>query len=116
MLAADPFQLGTHPSPRGSLAITVDPQERELRALRRALPWSRRNVLEIGCGDGRLTLRLASLGARVTAIDPDASQVRRARKALAGRIRHRVVYRVGSAQRLPYRAREFDTVVFAWAL
>lgn len=98
------------------MAITVDPQERELRALRRVSSWRQRNVLEIGCGDGRLTRRLASLGARVAAIDPDASRVRRARKALAGRNHGRIVYRAGSAERLPYRAREFDTVVFAWAL
>jgi ubiquinone/menaquinone biosynthesis C-methylase UbiE len=98
------------------MAITIDPQERELRALERSAQWRRRRVLEIGCGDGRLTLRLASLGARVSAIDPDASRVRAARAALSRRDARRIVYRVGSAERLPYRAREFDAVVFAWAL
>jgi ubiquinone/menaquinone biosynthesis C-methylase UbiE len=98
------------------MAIAIDPQERELRALERMARWNGRRVLEIGCGDGRLTLRLVSLGARVSAIDPDASQVRRARALLTRRHAQRIVYRVGRAEGLPYRAREFDTVVFAWAL
>jgi len=98
------------------MAITVDPQERELRALERVGRWRGRRILEIGCGDGRLTLRLARLGARVLAIDPDAGQVRAARAALPRRYAARIQYRVGSGERLPYHAREFDAVVFAWAL
>jgi 2-polyprenyl-6-hydroxyphenyl methylase/3-demethylubiquinone-9 3-methyltransferase len=98
------------------MAITVDPQERELRALARLVSWRGRRVLEVGCGDGRLTLRLAGLGARVTAIDPDASEVRKARAALGRRDAQRITYRVGRAERLAYRAHEFDAVVFAWAL
>lgn len=98
------------------MATTIDPQMRELRALGRLAHWQGRRVLEIGSGDGRLTLRLASLGARVSAIDPDAARIRRARAELPRRYAGRITYRVGSAERLPYHAREFDTVVFAWAL
>ena len=98
------------------MAIVIDPQERELRALNRAAQWRRRRVLEIGCGDGRLTQRLARLGAQICALDPDARKVRSARAALTQRRARQITYRVGSAVRLPYRAREFDCVVFAWAL
>ena len=98
------------------MPIVIDPQERELRALGRVARWKTRRVLEIGCGDGRLTLRLASLGARVTAIDPGAANLRKARAALTRRDARRITYRLGQAERLPYRAREFDIVVFAWSL
>jgi ubiquinone/menaquinone biosynthesis C-methylase UbiE len=98
------------------MSIAVDPQQRELRALARAVRWRGRRVLEIGCGDGRLTLRLASLGARISAIDPNAAAIRSARRRLPRRDASRVRYRVAQAERLPYRACEFDTVVFAWAL
>jgi ubiquinone/menaquinone biosynthesis C-methylase UbiE len=98
------------------MAIVIDPQERELRALERVAQWNGRRVLEIGCGDGRLTLRLARLGAHIRALDPDAAKVRSARSSLPRRYRGRIEYRVGRAERLPYRAREFECVVFAWAL
>lgn len=98
------------------MPIAIDPQERELRALERAIRWQDRQVLEIGCGDGRLTWRLARLGARISALDPDAARVRLARASLARRDSRRIAFRVGRAERLPYRAKEFDAVVFAWAL
>ena len=111
-----PASSSTFDDSEAKLAITVDPQERELRALDRIARWSGKHVLEIGCGGGRLTSRLASLGARVSAIDPDPTQVRRARAALAPRQAQRIGYRVGRAEKLPYGAREFDIVVFAWSL
>jgi 2-polyprenyl-3-methyl-5-hydroxy-6-metoxy-1,4-benzoquinol methylase len=98
------------------MAITIDPQEREVRVFERLARLHGKRVLEIGCGDGRLTRRLASLGARVSAIDPDAGQVRLARASLTRSLSRRIEYRVGRAERLLYHAREFDAVVFSWAL
>ena len=98
------------------MAITIDPQGRELRALERVTRWRGLRVLEIGCGDGRLTLRLAQLGAAtIRALDPDAKRIRAARAAIPRRHSRRIEYRIGHAERLPYRANEFDCVVFAWA-
>ncbi|HEX5043786.1 MAG TPA: class I SAM-dependent methyltransferase [Candidatus Polarisedimenticolaceae bacterium] len=96
--------------------LKVDPRGNELRALARAGSWRGRRVLEIGCGDGRLTLRLAGLGAKVEAIDPDVQLVRAARQALPARFSTRVRYRVGSVNPLPFRDRTFERVVFAWSL
>ena len=98
------------------MAIRVDPEAREVAALRAAAEWSRAEVLEIGCGDGRLSLRLASLGAQVTAIDPEPSLVRKARKSLPKRLDGRVRYSVGSSGKLRFPSRWFDIVVFSWSL
>lgn len=98
------------------MPIAIDPQERELRALDRIARWKQQRVLEIGCGDGRLSLRLASLGARVSALDPSPANLRKARASLTRQNARRITFRLGQAERLPYRAREFDVVVFAWSL
>lgn len=98
------------------MTLRVDPERNEIAALRRAAAWRGRRVLEIGCGDGRLTARLASLGASVHAIDPDAAEVRAARRNLPKRLAPRVRFRVGSAVSLEHRAETFDVVVYAWAL
>jgi 2-polyprenyl-3-methyl-5-hydroxy-6-metoxy-1,4-benzoquinol methylase len=99
------------------MALVIDPAGSELRALRRAATWQGAQVLEVGCGDGRLSRRLVQLGAaRVDAIDPDPALVRAARRQLPPRFRDRVKFRVGHAERLAHASGKFDRVVFAWVL
>ena len=98
------------------MPIRIDPEKVELSALRSAAPWRGARVLEIGCGDGRLTRRLARLGAQVIAIDPDRAAIRSARKTLPKSYARRVRYAVGTAGRLKFPARSFDIVIFAWSL
>jgi ubiquinone/menaquinone biosynthesis C-methylase UbiE len=98
------------------MSVTIDPEGKEIAALRQVAKWRGARVLEIGCGDGRLTLRLAQLGARVVALDPNRARVRQARRTLPARFAERVRYHVGSAQRLQHPAAAFDLVVFAWSL
>jgi 2-polyprenyl-3-methyl-5-hydroxy-6-metoxy-1,4-benzoquinol methylase len=98
------------------MTYVVDPERKEVTALARIAPWRGRRVIELGCGDGRLTLRLAALGARVLAIDPDAECIRAARLSLPERFADRVRYRVGRAGRLSAPAESYDLAVFSWAL
>jgi len=98
------------------MRVRIDPQQNEVRALRRATDWRFKRVLEIGCGDGRLTLRLARLGARVLAIDPDKKLIREARESLPKHLAGRVRYRVGKAEELRLADQSFDVVVFSWSL
>jgi len=99
------------------VALVMDPAGDEIQALKKAASWRGRNVLEVGCGDGRLTLRLAGLGAlSILAIDPDAALVREARKTLPERYRGRIRYQVGSVERLRRRRDQFDIAVLSWSL
>jgi len=102
------------------MTIRMDPQQNEVRALRAAANWRGVRVLEIGCGDGRLTLRLARLGATVEAIDPDAASIRLARRALRTqlplRLARQVRCRVGQGEHLDFPDESFDRVLFAWSL
>jgi 2-polyprenyl-3-methyl-5-hydroxy-6-metoxy-1,4-benzoquinol methylase len=93
----------------------MDPEGNELRALRSVADWRGKKVLEIGCGDGRLTRRLASLGAQITAIDPDRALVRKARNSIPVRWAASIRYSVGKAERLRFPRHSFDVVVFAWS-
>ena len=49
------------------MMIRVDPENNEPRALFDLADFNGRSVLEIGCGDGRLTWRYADNVAHVTA-------------------------------------------------
>jgi 2-polyprenyl-3-methyl-5-hydroxy-6-metoxy-1,4-benzoquinol methylase len=95
--------------------LRIDPEQREVRALERVAEWRGRHVLEVGCGEGRLSLRLARLGAVVYGIDPDPARIRGARRRLR-RFARRARFRVGRAERLAHAAGSFDLVVLSWAL
>jgi len=52
--------------------MRLDPEGHETAALDQLLPDLRgRRVLEVGCGEGRLTCRYADRAGSVLAIDPD---------------------------------------------
>lgn len=99
------------------MTIRIDPEENEIRALRKSgVHWKNKRVLEIGCGDGRLTVRLARLGANIQAIDPNAQAIRAARSNKPARFADRIRYSVGNARQLKSKSESFDIVVFAWSL
>ena len=98
------------------MTLRIDPEKNEVRALKEMADWRGKRVLEIGCGNGRLTKRLARLGAQVDALDPDKKLIATARKELPGRYSDRIRFKVGSAENLKYPKQTFEIVVFAWAL
>jgi len=69
-------------------------------------------VLEIGCGAGHLTMRLAERGLRVNAVDASQAMVdvTSQRMAQAG-LAERVTVRTADVHALPFEAGSFDLVV-----
>ena len=99
------------------MVIRVDPERSELRALKEVGTWRDKKVLEVGCGDGRLTLRLATLRPKlIHAIDPNPDRIRLARKNLPSELSKEIRYKVGSAGKMKYLSKSFDIVVFSWVL
>jgi 2-polyprenyl-3-methyl-5-hydroxy-6-metoxy-1,4-benzoquinol methylase len=98
------------------MALRIDPDKNEVHALKAMTNWRNKRVIEIGCGNGRLTRRLANLGAQMEAIDPDRKLIATAKKDLPVRLSDRMRFRVGSALDLKYPKQTFDIVVFSWVL
>lgn len=94
----------------------MDPEVTELATLDRLISLSGKRVLEIGCGDGRLTSSLAERARHVVAIDPDRRAIGRARRAVPRRLNHRVRFEVGQAESHELPAEGFDVALFSWAL
>ena len=95
---------------------TLDPEGAHLAALRRLADFAGKTVLELGCGDGRLTVGIAPDAARVLAFHPDAEAVERARRALPAADRDRVEYRVASGTAVDVEPGSFDLALFSWSL
>jgi predicted RNA methylase len=94
----------------------LDPEGAHLAALRRLGDFRGRRVLELGCGDGRLTIGIAPDAASVLAFDPDAEAVERARQSLPAELAERVSYLVASGKEIELEPLSFDLVVFSWSL
>jgi ubiquinone/menaquinone biosynthesis C-methylase UbiE len=73
-------------------------------------------VLELGCGDGRLTYRYAHAATSVLAIDPDAERIALARDALPPSLRESVTFAVQSADEVDAPRASFELALFSWSL
>jgi 16S rRNA A1518/A1519 N6-dimethyltransferase RsmA/KsgA/DIM1 with predicted DNA glycosylase/AP lyase activity len=92
--------------------IVEDPEEHERAALDALGPsFAACRVLEIGCGDGRLTRRFAAVASSVIAIDPDADAIGELRSALP-----RVDARAVGIADLHLPDASVDIVLFSWSL
>lgn len=100
----------------GCASIYRPADDLELRALRAGARLDGATVLEIGCGDGRLTFLLARTAAQVVAIDPDAEAIRLARRRAREDDLANVRFRIAPAQRPGVGRERFDTAIFSWSL
>jgi ubiquinone/menaquinone biosynthesis C-methylase UbiE len=94
----------------------LDPEGAHLAALQRLGDFRDRRVLELGCGDGRQTLGIATEAASVFAFDPDAEAVGKAQRLLPNELAQRVTYKVATGKEIELEPVSFDLVVFSWSL
>src|SRR5215210_6531581 len=98
------------------MAWTADPEGAETAALARVAPMDGLRVLELGCGDGRLTFRYADAAASVLAVDPDADEIASARAALPKWLAGTVSFAVSGAAEVEAPPASFDLALFSWSL
>jgi 2-polyprenyl-3-methyl-5-hydroxy-6-metoxy-1,4-benzoquinol methylase len=103
------------------MTISFDLEENEIKTLAEfAGNLSGKRVLEIGCGDGRLTWRYASQAAQVVAIDSNPEKIERARQSLPSGLSERVSFHAFGLEEYvvqpPPQANKFDLVLLSWSL
>src|SRR5712691_9832902 len=97
------------------MSCIKDPEGAEIRALAQVVDFTGRRVLEVGCGDGRLTWLYARDAESVLGIDPEEEPIEAARKATPPELRDRVRFEVGNAEDLS-RTAVFDVAFLSWSL
>jgi len=98
------------------MTVQRDPEERELRHLHAFADFAGARVLEVGCGEGRLTWRYAAAPTRVVGIDPDPQRLGVARSDCPLALRANVTFALAKAEALPFPRETFDLAVLAWSL
>ena len=94
----------------------TDAEGVQLAAIRRLADFGERRVLEIGCGDGRLTPDIAREARSVLAIDPDEGSIVAARATLPSALADIVTFRVAAAADVEIPRCSIDLVFFSWSL
>lgn len=100
------------------MTVREDPEHNETRALFELADFNRKQVLEIGSGNGRLTWRFADRAAQVTAIEPWSPGVAQAKQQLPAELKGRVGFlNLGLEDfAATAAASSFDLVLLSWSL
>jgi 2-polyprenyl-3-methyl-5-hydroxy-6-metoxy-1,4-benzoquinol methylase len=97
--------------------VIVDPERHEIDLLLEVAPaLFGAHVLEVGCGDGRLTRRYADRASQVLAIDSDRERVAAARSGVSGPGTRHVTFLASPVTDLDPRSGPFDVVIMSWSL
>ena len=97
------------------MSLFKDPEGNETKYLRRFAEIRGKTVLEVGCGDGRLTWRYANEARRVAAIDLDRADLRVAVIERPADLESRAAFLQADSIRLPFASNRFDLAIFAWS-
>ena len=89
-------------------------QAEQLRSMRPMAPGG--DVLEIGCGEGRLTWQYAQGTRKTVGIDPDLDALRIANVDRPVDLKEKACFARADSQHLPFPKERFDLAVLAWSL
>jgi len=99
------------------MALVIDPAKVEIRMLKEAVDWQDKHILEVGCGEGRLTQRILGMGPRrIMAIDTNAERIAKAKRNLPAPLKRMVTYRAVQADETQHPPSTYDIVLFSWVL
>lgn len=99
--------------------VRSDPEENETHALLTLIgSLNAERVLEIGCGDGRLTWRYAEATGPITAIDPDPERIQQALNTCPASLREQVKFHNLNLEQYTAQVQSapFDLAILAWSL
>jgi ubiquinone/menaquinone biosynthesis C-methylase UbiE len=93
-----------------------DPDNVQLQSLLKACNLRGSRALEVGCGNGIFTLKLADYAKQIVAIDIDPGIIEAARQKAKERIVNNIEFMAMDAQNLRLLSDSFDVVLCLWAI
>jgi 2-polyprenyl-3-methyl-5-hydroxy-6-metoxy-1,4-benzoquinol methylase len=98
------------------MAVRQDPENSELDALQDFVGrFAGKRVLEIGCGNGRLTYQYAAEAALVHGIDPSEQKIAEARQKIPETLQNRLEFWDVGIENF-FSPQKYDIALLAWSL
>ena len=98
------------------MTLQSDPERNETKYLHKLAGFAEKRVLEIGCGEGRLTWQYARETRSTIAIDLDADALRVATIDRPSDLESKVCFALAKSEQLSFSNETFDIAVLAWSL
>jgi len=93
-----------------------DPEGIETEFLKRTGVIHGRKVVEIGCGNGRLTWRYADYAASAVGVDPDSERLAEVLTTRPETVETWAAFAQAEAEILPFPDEAFECAILAWSL
>ena len=97
------------------MTIQKDSERNETKYLHQFAAFAGQHVLEIGCGEGRLTWQYARETRSTVGIDLDADALRVARIDRPSDLENKTHFSRAMSEQLPFSKETFDIAILAWS-
>jgi ubiquinone/menaquinone biosynthesis C-methylase UbiE len=98
------------------MTLQKDPERNETRYLHQFAEFNNRRVLEVGCGEARMTWQYARATQKTIGVDLDRDSLRVAKVDRPHDLETKVFFACAASQNLPFAKEKFDLAVLAWSL
>lgn len=98
------------------MTLFKDPEQNERKYLHESADFRDKRVLEIGCGEGRLTWQYASVSSSTIGLDLDKDSLRVAAIDRPSDLKNKIHFTNAQSEQLPFRKETFDIALLAWSL
>jgi ubiquinone/menaquinone biosynthesis C-methylase UbiE len=98
------------------MSLQRDPERNESNYLHKFADFRDKRILEIGCGEGRLTWQYAHETHATIGIDMDIDALRVAKIDRPSDLDQNVLFTCAASEYLPFSKETFDIAILAWSL
>ena len=98
------------------MEVSVDRDGVETAMIHDLVDFGGMRVLEVGCGDGRLTWRYATEAAEVFALDVNEKKINRAANACPVELREKVMFKTADIVSFDAGDNSFDIAILSYSL